>query len=262
MTVLLTGASGLLGSHLRATTPDDVALTSVVHRTPIEDPSRVVVDLRDPDAVRAAFLDVSPAVVVHVAYAKDRAPIVEATTNVVDAADAVGAAVVFVSTDAVFSGDGRVRAEDDEPDPVHDYGRWKAEAEQLVLARSGHSAVVRLPLLCSVDPPDHIVRALASPDAPTWFVDEFRQPAWAIDIARALWRIVRLDGDRRAGIWHLPGAERLDRYELALRLAKAAEVDADRVQPGELPSGSDRPRDIVLGAARAERELAWQPSSI
>ncbi|CAN5877153.1 hypothetical protein BH24ACT6_BH24ACT6_13150 [soil metagenome] len=72
--------------------------------------------------------------------------------NIVDAALAVGARLDHVSTDAVFSGDGVPRGEQALPDAVWEYGRWKARAEQVVTRASASSAVVRLPLIVSLDP--------------------------------------------------------------------------------------------------------------
>lgn len=63
------------------------------------------------------------------------------TTAPAGTAVGVGAAVLHVSTDAVFSGDGTGRDEHAVPDPVHDYGRWKAQAEHLVTSGSPDAAV-------------------------------------------------------------------------------------------------------------------------
>ena len=66
----------------------------------------------------------------------------------------VGADVIYTSTDAVFSGDGRAVDERAQPDPIWDYGRWKVEAENIALDASIRSSVVRLPLVISLDPED------------------------------------------------------------------------------------------------------------
>jgi dTDP-4-dehydrorhamnose reductase len=134
----------------------------------------------------------TPERVIHAAYAGDQVTIVDATRNVVDAAREVDADVLYVSSDAVFSGDGLPRHEDASPDPVWDYGRWKARAERIVAGGVETSTIVRLPLIVSLDPEDHVVARIrqgAAPEAPTsWFVDELRQPAAASELAEALWR--------------------------------------------------------------------------
>lgn len=226
----------------------------------------VTADLRDPRAVRAAFADVRPSLVIHAAMAVDAASIVAATTNVVAGAALAGAGVVHVSTDAVFSGDGRPRDETARPDPIWDYGRWKAEAEQEAMRGSEGSAVVRLPLVVSLDPEDRAVERIrggALQGQPTeWFHDEIRQPAMASDIAEGLWRIAFLPTDQRSGIWQLPGPESLSRYEIACRVSAALALDPRSVVPTPAPADGSRPRRLDMGSDRAREEIGWQPTRI
>ncbi len=138
---------------------------SLTHRTRVSERFAVTADLRDQRAVLAAMGLALPSLVIHTAYAKDEASIVTATRNVVDAATVVGADVMHISTDVVFSGDGVPRDEDAHPDPVMEYGRWKAVAEEIVGGTSAGSTIVRLPLIVSLDPDDHVtarIRAGAS----------------------------------------------------------------------------------------------------
>lgn len=263
--VLLTGASGLLGTWLRRTVPDDVALTCLVHRSPVAGPT-VAADLRDPVATRAAVAEAAPDLVLHAAYAVDEASIATATANVASAAAAIGAEVVLVSTDVVFDGDGIRRDEDDAPDPVSDYGRWKAASEATVAASSTTACWVRLPLVVSTDPDDGAVArirsAAAEGEATTWFDDELRQPAMADELAAALWRIVALPARERAGAWHLMGSERLTRLEIGRLVAEAIGVDVDLLRGEPTPPGLARPRDLHLGDARARSEIGWSPRPI
>jgi len=265
-TVLLTGASGLLGTWLRRTVPAGIDLVGLVHRRTLDGNRRVEADLRDFAATRAAIDRVHPDLVIHAAYRTDEVSIVDATRHVVDAAGAVDADVVFISTDAVFSGDGWPRAEDAAPDPVHDYGRWKARGEALVTVLGAGSAIVRLPLLVSLHPDDHVTARIrhgaASGTATVWFDDEVRQPAMAHEVAEALWRIVRLDRSERTGAWHLPGPERLSRYEIAQRVAGALGLDAATIERGATPASMVRPRVLDLAAARAVEAVGWSPSPI
>jgi dTDP-4-dehydrorhamnose reductase len=260
--VLVTGAAGLLGTWLRRTAPDGIDVVGLVRRQPIDGPS-VHADLLVADEVRAAVVAARPDVLVHTAYAHDEPSIVTATAHVCAAAAANGVDLVHMSTDAVFSGDGRPRDEDAEPDPSADYGRWKAAAERRALAAGG--TVVRLPLLVSIDPPDHIlarVHSSAAEGTPaTWFTDELRRPAWTEEVAAAIWRIVGLPPVDRHGCWHLAGPERLSRYELARRLVEHS-GEALPVVGAPTPPGSNRPRDLELTDERARRAIGRDPSPI
>jgi dTDP-4-dehydrorhamnose reductase len=226
----------------------------------------VTADLRDAEAVAAVFASVRPSVVIHAAMAIDAASIVEATTNVVQSASLADADVVYVSTDAVFSGDGRTVDEQAPPDPVWDYGRWKVEAETVVLGASARSCIVRLPLVVSLDPEDRAVERIrtgARERRPTeWFRDEMRQPAMASDIAEGLWRITSLTPNQKSGPWHLAGPERLSRYEIAVRVADALQIDRDAVVAVPTPLDVVRPCDIDMSCDRARAAIGWEPARI
>lgn len=262
---MVTGSSGLVGTWLRRTAPIGVEIVSLVHETTVSDTTSVVADLRDLQDVVTAFETSKPAVVIHAAMAVDERSIVDATDNVAHAASRVEADVIFISSDAVFSGGGRRVEEESPPDPIWDYGRWKLRAEARILRERSGWAVVRLPLVVSLNPPDHAVRRIrqGSRSHPTqWFTDETRQPAAAADIAAGIWRIVLLAGDDRSGVWHLPGPERLTRFEIAQRVVDALDLDPDSIASALTPPGTERPRHLDLGDQRARAAIAWDPAPI
>lgn len=265
VTVLLTGAAGLLGTSLRRTAPPECNVIAATHQRRVS-ANDVVADLRDRDAVASALTEVKPGLVIHAGYARDRASIVDATSNVVDMAQEVSAQLIFVSSEAVFSGDGTPRSEAARPDPVWDYGRWKAEAEDVVSARDPNAAIVRLPLIISVDPEDHILAGIRfghENGAPTvWFSDEMRQPAYAEELGRGIWDIASLPLEQRAGIWHLPGPESLSRYEIADRAVAALGFGRSSIVSAVTPFEAHRPRDLNLTGERAKTQIGWCPTPI
>jgi dTDP-4-dehydrorhamnose reductase len=264
--VLVTGAAGLLGGWLLRTAPEPDSVVALTHRRPVEGFATVRADLRDAVRVSVAFEKAAPRLVVHAAYATDHESIVDATRNVVAAANSVDARVVFVSSDAVFAGDGHERDESSRPDAMWDYGRWKAAAEEIVRDDGVRGVVVRLPLLVSSDPDDHVVRQIRGAHAAgrpsRWYVDEMRRPVRASEVAAAIWRIVGLNDDERSGCWHLAGAERLSRYDIAARMIGRLGLPAASIEPASQPPDSTRPRDIAFSDARARTAIDWRPSPI
>ncbi|HEY3831889.1 MAG TPA: sugar nucleotide-binding protein [Acidimicrobiia bacterium] len=264
--MLLTGASGLLGHWMMTTASADAPLVALTHRHGVSGVSEVRADLRDAGSTMTAVGRANPSLIVHAAYAHDRAAVVDATEHVVAAACEVGADILFISTDAVFGGDGIERDEASQPDPVWDYGRWKAEAEDVVARRCSNAAIVRLPLLVSIDPDDHVVREIRRrvmrDETTQWFIDETRQPAPASEIAAAIWKIVELTSVARSGVWHLPGAECLTRHEIALRVVKRLGARGELVRGTTTPQGAIRPRHIMFTGARASATIGWNPSPV
>ncbi|MGQ0529867.1 MAG: dTDP-4-dehydrorhamnose reductase [Panacagrimonas sp.] len=144
--ILLTGASGQLGTELR---------TSLAVLGEVVAPTRAQLDLREPAAALAAMEDLAPEIVVNAAAYTD----VEAAENdeatvrrinaltpalLADACRARGALWVQFSTDFVFDGRaGRAYRETDAVNPQSVYGRSKAECESLIRASGVRHLILR-----------------------------------------------------------------------------------------------------------------------
>ncbi|HYR09738.1 MAG TPA: sugar nucleotide-binding protein, partial [Longimicrobium sp.] len=183
-----------------------------------------------------------------------------ATESVVRGCRASGAALVYMSTDALLDGESSPYAESAEPAPVHEYGRWKARAELHVRAEMPGAAVIRTSLIVRAEPPDRnsawVVNSLRRGEPVRLFTDELRCPIAVEDLAAQLWEVALLPPERRGGVWHLAGPESVSRYALGVLLALRHGVDPSAITP--IPSASapaPRPRDLRLLTPRADREL-------
>jgi dTDP-4-dehydrorhamnose reductase len=236
VSLLVTGASGYLGSEL-------------LRRS---DAPRVRFDIRDEAAVRAAFESLRPAAVINTAYRRDdRATTFDGAVAVARAAAAIGARLVQISTDVVFDGEkGAPYVEEDEPTPLTDYGRAKADAERAVLEACPEALAVRTSLLYGGERPGPQEQLAADPAA-TFFTDEVRCPIQVGDLAAALLELVELDV---SGVLHVAGADPLSRAEFA-RLLSGAEVRTATIAE----SGQRRPRDCSLASDRARALLTAPP---
>ena len=141
MRLWVTGATGYLGS----------ALVAAAREQGLEvDAERI--ELRDEEAVRAHVERLRPDAVVHTAYRQEPPEAwstnVDGSEHVARAAAGAGARLVHLSTDVVFDGrKGAPYVEADPTDPVTDYGRTKAEAEQRVAAAHPSALLVRTSLI-------------------------------------------------------------------------------------------------------------------
>jgi dTDP-4-dehydrorhamnose reductase len=235
--LLVTGGTGYLGRELLRRSPGAVGASRG---------SGLRLDVRDADAVRAAFAELRPAVVIHTAYVmEDRATTYGGAVNVARAAAGMGARLIHLSTDVVFDGEkGAPYVEEDETTPVTAYGRDKADAETAVREAHPGALIVRTSLMYGGPEPGRHERMAADPDN-AFFTDEVRSPVHVGDLAAAL---LELAGGDLTGILHVAGADALSRYDFARLLAPHPE----RVRSATIEgSGLMRPRACVLSSARA-----------
>jgi dTDP-4-dehydrorhamnose reductase len=235
--LLVTGGSGYLGRELLRRRPDAVGASRG---------AGLRLDVRDAGAVRDALQRLRPAAVIHTAYRQDDRPTTyDGAVHVAEAAVAVGARLIHLSTDLVFDGEkGAPYTEDDEPAPVMPYGRDKADAERAVREAHPDALVVRTSLMYGGAEPGPQERMAADPEV-RFFTDELRSPVHVGDLAAALLELLERE---ESGVLHMAGADVLSRYELARLLAP---------DPGSVSgmtiaeSGLTRPRNCALSSARA-----------
>lgn len=266
----MTGATGLLGGHVVA-----AAMRRSEHVIAAGGPGRgeAGIDIGDRAAVEALFARVRPGVVIHAAAlaavadcARDpglaRRINVEGTTSVARAAAAVGARLVFVSTDLVFDGEHAPYAEDAVTEPTSVYGRTKREAELEALA-APNVVVVRISLLFGPTLGgrrsffDQQLESLRNATSGTMslFTDEWRSPLSLRAAAEGLLTIARADV---TGTLHFGGPERMSRFEMGTRLARVIGA-SDRMVVGasrtSVATAEPRPRDVALDSSMLRRVL-------
>jgi dTDP-4-dehydrorhamnose reductase len=237
--LFITGLAGLLGGELAArATAWDVGGSVFERPSPF---GGVRLDVRDEAAVRAALRDAD--VVVHTAYRQDDPSVTIDGAQIV--ARAAPGRLIHLSTDVIFSGAlGRPLREDDPPDPVTDYGRWKARAEELVLRERPDALAVRTSLIYRGDGSTRHEQLARDPSM-SFYSDELRSPVQVGDLASAILELATLDV---SGPLHVAGADGLSRLEFA-RL-----IGGPSVRGGPRPPG--RPGDCRLDSARAEALLS------
>ena len=276
---LVTGAGGALGSVLMRMLSEQrkAAEGFISEHGPAPHVGKVTrVDLTDPRTYRERLFALAPRVIVHLAgistiasaYAdpeRARAINVEATAQLVAYSQALGARLLFASTDLVFDGEAAPYREDAAPEPGTIYGLTKLEAECHVLTHK-RGLVLRLPLLYGL--PDveraptffeNLVSSLRSGKQVSLFEDEWRTPLWLDDAARAC---LTLGESELAGVVHVGGPERLSRFEMGERVAEALGADAALLRANrrsQLQAPEPRARDVSLDNARYRAEIGAPP---
>lgn len=273
--LLLTGASGFLGQNLVRCWGESFSLI------PVSSPRRGrregydCCDLTDYQASKALLDAHKPDIVVHTAAARDPNFCEEnpresgrinrdATAELAGLCADRGIRFVFTSTDLVFDGREAPYAETDGVNPLGAYGEQKVEAEVLVGERWPEAVICRLPLLFGATGPEtsnfgagFLAKARLG-KVGRLFVDEFRTPLSARDVAAGIVCLVR---SSHTGVVHLAGGERVSRFEFGKAICEAFLIQPAPIletKQADVPMAAPRPADVSLQIERA-RQLGFEP---
>ncbi len=231
MKIAITGAAGLFGTAL-------AEIFSTRHKVfPL---ARAQAEITKPEDLRAAFAGIRPEVVIHPAAIPDldvceaepaRAFLVNyhGTRHVVEAAREIGAAVAYISTDAVFDGKKRTPyTEADRAVPPTVYGRTKLRGEQVTQTLSEHW-IFRVSVLFGPGKANFVEKGLKKIAAGEIYEVAADQMGSATYTRHAAEKIMEVIEARRYGLYHLSNQGACSRLELAKRAVEMAGMDPARV---------------------------------
>ncbi len=277
--LLITGASGFVGSHLMAEVSKSSSTTPIFLRSifPIYHTHQVAggisVNLAHKSEVEALFAGQAISAVIHLAAEARLADCetnpdeayksnVLATSNLLSACQATLPYFLYVSTDMVFSGNRGTYTEEDIPEPISVYGRTKLEAEKLVQDYPGAWCVVRPSLIYGTEVNGRkssltwTLETIRSGNG-RFFSDEIRTPVWINDLVALL---IKLCATQHQGLVHAGGPERLSRLDFAYCAADIYGLQRAQIKADELsgnPIHKSRPRDLSLISETAHRLIAF-----
>lgn len=279
MKVLLTGASGQVGSCFRAIAKDEYPHVVFLAT------DRTTLDVTDTESVKQIVADFKPDVIFNAAAytAVDRAESdtegawavnVKAVENLVSAAKSRNAFLIHISTDYVFNGDS------DEPfteehlcEPQSVYGSTKLAGEVAALAYK-NCIVLRTSWVFSEYGNNFLktMLRLGSERRALSIVDDQKGcPTYAGDIARAAMEII-FSTNRPMGIFHYSGLGEVSWFEFAREILLKAHVagmlsampELFPIPTEQFPTPAKRPKYSVLNtskiAAAGIEPVAWSVS--
>ncbi len=270
--LLVTGANGFVAGSVIAQAASSCQVHALSRGTPLAQRPNLqwhVCESLGVGPLTQVFRELKPDVVIHTAALADidfcqanpaaaREVNVEFTRTLANLCTGSRARLVFCSTDTIFDGERAPYQETDAPGPVNFYAETKVAAEQIVSALSAQAVIARLSLVVGLPVlgagNSFLSRMIAAfQEGRTVGVPahEIRTPVDVITLGRAL---LELAADNHHGIFHLAGSERLNRFEMAQRIArrfgfsdKLVTAQPPTVTPGRAP----RPRDVSLANGKA-----------
>jgi dTDP-4-dehydrorhamnose reductase len=258
--ILVVGGSGFLGLEITRQARlagHSVTATFHSHVPAVADVDWRNLDIRHRDDVTALALAARPTVIINAAYRQsDWATTAEGGMHVALAAALVGARLVHVSSDAVFSGTTARYDETHVPDPTTPYGAAKAAAETAVKGITPTAVIARTSLIIGNGDSQHerhVHALIAGTMTGALFTDDVRCPVHVTDLASAL---LELAASPYAGIHHVAGTDALSRYELGVLLSRRDGLDQAALPSGlRASTGLPGPIDVRLDSTNTQARL-------
>jgi len=262
MRLILTGASGMLGSDCRIVLEEEHEVIS---------PDRVKMDVTSWDRCTEALHRMNADAVVNCAGFNDVVESdqeelffnkvnVEGPRNLAQCSGRYGYRMIHVSCHNVFDGTKIIPQpyfEDDATNPVSFQGKLKRDSEVAVRENAPHHVIIRTGWLYSKNG-NNLVKKLithAIHNKGQSLAVSTRQvgsPTWTYRLARQIAEILRNEG---RGTYHASAEGYCSMYDFAARLLKKLDLHAD-LQP--LPLGREGPGKVPLNTIMENRFLKKQ----
>jgi dTDP-4-dehydrorhamnose reductase len=264
--ILIIGGSGVIGYNLFKDFLQekmDVKFTYFEHKLSIEEKEGYFLNIAKKNETIKIIKQCNPDIVIHTAgitnvdICENNQKLadkinVEGTLNVIEGCKESKSKLIFLSTSAVFNGSKSEYFEEDVTSPISYYGVTKKNAEELVKNSKLEYMIIR------IDQPygwtekwqhsNSVLRILNAYQNNKLFKeirDWYNTPTFIPDIVQAIKKLISLDS---CGIYHIVGADFINRYEWSLEIAKIFELDKDKIVPITY-------KDLNLSAKRANVNL-------
>jgi dTDP-4-dehydrorhamnose reductase len=261
MNILITGASGQLGSAFALIAP---ALPQ--HQFNFR--TRAELDICDGAAVQDALVQTGAQALVNCAAytAVDKAETdgeaafaINATAPGVmaEACKKLGVKLVHISTDYVFNGENEKPYREDDPvQPVNKYGASKQKGEEAVLQSGADAAIIRTSWVYAPFGANFVktmLRLMQSRPEIGVVADQYGSPTNAIDLARAIAEM--LDSPQwQAGIYHYSNEGVISWYDFAVSIRDLSGFSCyvKSLTTPEYPTPAKRPHYSVMDKTKIQ----------
>ncbi len=267
---LVIGASGQVGEHLMRCL-QGAGYPAAGTYYPDPRPGLLPLDIRDQRTV-AVLLDqirpeivYLPAALTNVDYCElhpDESYVtnVLGTCHVAREVERIGAKLVFFSSDYVFDGLDGPYAETDPVHPICEYGRQKVLGEHYVALHVSKYLIVRTTVVYGWESQGknfvkRLIGSLGKGGSVRVPIDQVGSPTYAPNLADA---VVEMSVAGVTGLYHIVGSKLANRYELAVEVAQAFQLNSSLIEPvttPELQQVAPRPLRAGMRSDKAQNIL-------
>ena len=281
--ILITGSNGMLGQRAVQfySSKDNIELlaTSVEEKSVVDSVEYISSDIKDRDNIKKVIHDYCPDFIIHTAaftnvdlsekLREDAWKInVKGVEYIAEAARAIDAHIIHISTDYIFDGKNGPYDENATPDPVGYYGRTKLASENTLRISGTFFTILRTNVLYGIAPnsrPDFVrwvINSLSKNENIRIVKDQINNPTFIDDLIQGINKIIEF---RKTGVYNIGGKEFLSRYDFTYRIADYFNLSKKLISPittDELKQPARRPLKSGLLILKAETELGYKPHTI
>ena len=284
--ILITGASGFLGTQLTALLRSSYRVTGIYHQyKPAPQPGVkfIQLNLNEPEAVEQVLQIEAPDCILHLAAISNASFCEEfpfesyqlnvyATVALAQYAQSKAIPMLFASTDMVFNGTGAPYGPEDFPFPILQYGSQKQQAEDFLLNDFGQHYIIRMPLLFGFPRKgannffSQTLSLLGQQQPIQAFTDQYRS-MMSVQTA-CQWLLHSLEHALKKGaerVLHVGSVEQLSRFEFCKTTAQVFGLDQSLVQgvlQEDLEITPPRPANTCMDIQQSIDVLGYTPPSV
>lgn len=256
--IFITGSNGQLGTELRKLLDEKEISYVATDSTEL--------DITDNEAVHQFISELKPTIIYHCAAytavdaaedeGKEANQLVNVvgTRNVAEAAEEVGAELVYISTDYVFDGTNKGEYEiDATTNPRSEYGRTKLEGERIIQELSSKAYIIRTSWVFGEFGKNFVFtmqRLAETYPRLTVVSDQIGRPTWTRTLAEFMVHLT--DTHQAYGIYHLSNEGQCSWYEFATEILKDTSLEIAPVTSEEYPQKAYRPRHSVMDLSKSK----------
>lgn len=268
--LLVTGASGFLGWHIKRHPQTTWNLVGTHHQNAPDDWESCKVDLTQQASVLNLFSKIKPDAIFHLAANSsvgfcEKNPIASHEINVAAAkyiseyCQQTGIPLLFTSSEQVFDGLEESYTETATPSPTSRYGQQKVAAEQIIETIYPNAIIARLSVMYGWHGPSAYcfmtdwLRKWENGNTVTAFYDEIRTFLSGTAAADALFFLLN---QAAKGIYNIGSKLACSRYDFAQQLSQVhghTNASIRKTSQKDQPSTATRPPRLVLDCTKLEK---------